>query len=63
MDNQSPVVRIVVVNLVVVNRKIAANDKPAGAGVLKSVLASTVIACWPYLVSEVQKWMSNLNLS
>lgn len=63
MDNQIPVVNIVVKNLVVVNREVPTNDKPAGAGKFKSVLVSIVIACGPYLVSEVHKWMSYLNIS
>jgi hypothetical protein len=63
MDNQRPVVSIVVKNLVVVNREIPTDDKPAGAGKYKSVLVSIVIAYWPYVVSEVEKWISYLNIS
>jgi hypothetical protein len=64
MEKQTfPVVNVVVENLVVVNREVATNDKPAGAGKFKSVLASVVWTCMPVLVSEVHKWMSNLNIS
>jgi hypothetical protein len=58
-----PVVNVVVKNLVVVNREIPTNDKPAGAGKFKSVLVSIVWTCMPALVSEVHKWMSNFNIS
>ena len=58
-----PVVYVVVENLVVVNREISTDDKPAGAGKFKWVLVRIVCSCLPLLVSEVHKWMSNFNIS
>jgi hypothetical protein len=64
MEKQKiPVVNVVVENLVVVNREVSTDDKSAGAGKFKSVLVSIVCACMPFLVSEVHKWMSYLNIS
>lgn len=57
------VVNVEVKNLVVVNREIATNDKPAGAGMLKKVGISMLCYYLPLVVSEVYNWMSFLNIS
>ncbi len=58
-----PVVYVAVKNLVVVNREISTDDKPAGAGKLKSVFARFFYSLIPFFVSEVVKWISHFDIS
>lgn len=62
-NRKKTVVNVFVQNLIVASREVRSGDKPAGAGKLKRILVDLVWITGPFLVSEVQKWMSNFNIN
>jgi len=66
----NPAVYVVVTNLVVLSREIKCNDKPAGAGSLKSALikgftsalVGSLISHYPFLVDGIHKILMYLNI-
>jgi uncharacterized membrane protein YczE len=62
-NHQKSAVNVVVKNLVVVCQAAPTNDKPASGGKLKIKLVGLLLTFVPVLVSKVQEWMSNFDIS
>ena len=66
----NPVIYVVVKNLVVFSRETKCNDKPAGAGSLKSAvvrgltsaLVGSIISHYPFLVESIHNVLMYLNI-